>query len=172
MEKKAYLEIAKIINTHGVRGAVKLDPWCDTPETFKKIKTLYLENGTAFEVSNVKMLGGFVALSLSGVETVEAAVKLKNKILLAKREDIPLAKGSHFIQDLIGMPVVDANTSETYGTLSEVLRPALQELYAVKTASGNTVLLPNVPAFIHHIDENAIYVTPIAGFFDGDTAEA
>ncbi len=173
MEKKAYLEIAKIINTHGVRGAVKLDPWCDSPETLKKIKTLYLENGTEFAVSNVKMLGaGFVVLSLSGVDTVEAAVKLKNKILLAKREDIPIAEGSHFICDLIGMPVKDAESGKTYGTLSEVIQPALQEIYVVKTESGKTAMIPNVPAFIHHIDEDAIYVTPIGGFFDDDAVEA
>ncbi|MBO5048411.1 MAG: 16S rRNA processing protein RimM [Clostridia bacterium] len=173
MEKKAYLEIAKIINTHGVRGAVKLDPWCDTPETLKKIKKLYLENGTAFDVSNVKMInGGFVVLSLSGVETVEDAVKLKNKILLAKREDIPLAEGAHFICDLIGMPVKDAETGKIYGTLLEVTQPALQELYVVKTENGNTVMVPNVPAFIHHIDEEAIYMTPIGGFFDDDSVEA
>jgi 16S rRNA processing protein RimM len=173
MEKKAYLEIAKIINTHGVRGAVKLDPWCDTPETLKKIKKLYLENGTAFDVSNVKMInGGFVVLSLSGVETVEDAVKLKNKILLAKREDIPLAEGAHFICDLIGMPVKDAETGKVYGTLLEVTQPALQELYVVKTENGNTVMVPNVPAFIHHIDEEAIYMTPIGGFFDDDSVEA
>ncbi len=173
MEKKAYLEIAKIINTHGVRGAVKLDPWCDSPETLKKIKTLYLENGTEFTVSNVKMLGaGFVVLSLSGVDTVEAAVKLKNKLLLAKREDIPIAEGSHFICDLIGMPVKDAENGKTYGTLSEVIQPALQEIYVVKTESGKTVMIPNVPAFIHHIDDEAIYVTPIGGFFDDDSVEA
>ena len=35
MDKKAYLEIAKIINTHGVRGAVKLEPWCDSPDVLK-----------------------------------------------------------------------------------------------------------------------------------------
>ena len=173
MEKKAYLEIAKIINTHGVRGAVKLDPWCDTPETLKKIKKLYLENGTVFDVANVKMInGGFVVLSLSGVETVEDAVKLKNKILLAKREDIPLAEGAHFICDLIGMPVKDAETGKVYGTLLEVTQPALQELYVVKTENGNTVMVPNVPAFIHHIDEEAIYMTPIGGFFDDDSVEA
>ena len=173
MEKKAYLEIAKIINTHGVRGAVKLDPWCDTPETLKKIKKLYLENGTVFDVSNVKMInGGFVVLSLSGVETVEDAVKLKNKILLAKREDIPLAEGAHFICDLIGMPVKDAETGKVYGTLLEVTQPALQELYVVKTENSNTVMVPNVPAFIHHIDEEAIYMTPIGGFFDDDSVEA
>ena len=173
MEKKAYLEIAKIINTHGVRGAVKLDPWCDSPETLKKIKKLYLENGTSFDVSNVKMInGGFVVLSLSGNETLEDAVKLKNKILLAKREDIPLAEGAHFICDLIGMPVKDAETGKLYGTLLEVTQPALQELYVVKTESGNTVMVPNVPAFVHHIDDEAIYMTPIGGFFDDDAVEA
>ncbi len=172
MEKKAYLEIAKIINTHGVRGAVKLEPWCDSPLTLKKIKTLYLENGTAFAVSDVKTInGGFVVLSLSGVSTVEDAVKLKNKILLAKREDIPIAKGAHFICDLIGMPVVDANTGKRYGTLDEVIQPALQEIYVVRTENGAKVMLPNVPAFISHTDDDAIYVTPIEGFFDGEAAE-
>ncbi len=173
MEKKAYLEIAKIINTHGVRGAVKLDPWCDSPETLKKIKTLYLENGTSFAVSGVKMLGGgFVVLSLSGVETVEDAIKLKNKILLAKREDIPLADGAHFICDLIGLPVKDFETGKVYGVLSDVIQPALQEIYVVKTENGNTVMVPNVPAFVHHADDDAIYMTPIGGFFDGDAVEA
>ncbi|MBQ9747344.1 MAG: 16S rRNA processing protein RimM [Clostridia bacterium] len=171
MEKKAFLEIAKIINTHGVRGAVKLDPWCDSPQTLKKIKTLYLENGTAFDVSDVKIMGAFVVLSLSGVTTVEDAVRLKNKILLAKREDIPIEKGAHFICDLIGMPVVDAVTGKHYGTLDEVMQPALQEIYVVKTESGARVMLPNVPAFIAGIDDEAIRITPIEGFFDGEAAE-
>ncbi len=173
MEKKPYLEIAKIINTHGVHGAVKLEPWCDSPETLKKIKTLYLANGTAYETSGFKLLnGGFVVLSLSGVDTVEAAVKLKNKVLSARREDIPLKKGSHFIEDLIGLPVIDLNTGTVYGTLSEVIRPALQEIYVVKTEDGRTVMLPNVPAFVDHADDEAIYITPIGGFFDNDSVEA
>ncbi len=172
MEKKAYLEIAKIINTHGVRGAVKLDPWCDSPLMLKKIKKLYLENGTEFDVSDVKMIGaGFVVLSLSGITTVEDAIKLKNKILLAKREDIPIEEGAHFICDLIGMPVVDAETGKLYGTLSDVIQPALQEIYVVKTASGASVMLPNVPAFVSGIDDEAIRITPIEGFFDGEAAE-
>ena len=112
MEKKAYLEVAKIINTHGVRGAVKLELWCDGPQTFKKIKRVFLANGTEYEVSDVKTVGAFVVCSLSGIATVEDAIKLKNKILLAKREDIPLPKGSHFICDLIGLPVKDAASGE------------------------------------------------------------
>ena len=70
------------------------------------------------------------------------------------------------------MPVKDAETGKVYGTLLEVTQPALQELYVVKTENGNTVMVPNVPAFIHHIDEEAIYMTPIGGFFDDDSVEA
>lgn len=167
MEKKAYLEIAKIINTHGVRGAVKLDPWCDGPQVFKKLKHLYLENGKEFEVSDVKTVGAFVVCSLSGVTTVEDAIKLKNKILLAKREEIPLAKGSHFICDMIGLPVKDAVTGVVYGKLEAVSQPALQEIYEIRTPGGNLVLLPAVPQFIDRIDtDDAIYITPIDGFFN------
>jgi len=168
MDKKEYLEIAKIINTHGVRGAVKLEPWCDTPDVLKRIKTLYLDNGTAFAVSDIKTINGrFPVVSLSGIETVEQAVKLKNKILFAKRADVPLAPGAHFICDLIGLPVIDAATGRHYGILSDVMQHTVQELYAVKTPEGGTVLLPAVPEFIDKIDEEAgIFITPIAGFFD------
>lgn len=168
MDKKAYLEIAKIINTHGVRGAVKLEPWCDSPDVLKRIKTLYLDDETAFAVSGLKSVnGGFLIASLSGIETVEQAAKLKNKILFAKREDIPLAPGAHFICDLIGLPVIDAVTGRHYGILSDVMQPAVQELYAVKTPKSGTVLLPAVPEFIRKIDEETgIFITPIVGFFD------
>lgn len=173
MKQNAYLEIAKIINTHGVRGAVKLDPWCDSPDMFRKIKTLYLENGASFDVSDVKLIGGgFVVCSLSGITTVEAAIRLKNKVLLAKREDIPIREGTHFICDLIGLDVKDANSGVLYGTLTEVMQHTVQEIYCVKTPSGETVLLPSVPEFIAKIDINdAIYVTPIPGFFDGEAED-
>ena len=166
--KKAYLEIAKIINTHGVHGAVKLEPWCDEPLLIKKIKTLYFENGTPVGVLSVKALnGGYLAVGLSGVETVEQAIRLKNKILFAKREDIPTPKGAHFICDLIGLPVIDAESGRHYGILSEVIQNTVQEIYAVKTPDGDTVLLPAVPAFIRQIDEDSgVFITPIHGFFD------
>jgi 16S rRNA processing protein RimM len=167
MEKKAYLEIGKIINTHGVRGAVKIDPWCDGPQVFKKLKHVYLENGKEFEVSDAKTIGAFAVCSLSGVMTVEDAMKLKNKIILAKREEIPLPKGAHFICDLIGLPVKNAKTGEVYGELTEVSQPALQEIYEVTTPDGRKVLIPAVPAFIDRIDtEDAVYINPISGFFD------
>ena len=42
MEKKQFLESGKIVNTHGIKGEVKIQPWCDSPEFLKKFKTLYI----------------------------------------------------------------------------------------------------------------------------------
>lgn len=167
MEKKALLEIAKIINTHGVHGNIKLEPWCDSPDVLKTITKVYLDNGTEFALSDVRIInGGFVLCSLSGITTVEAAVKLKNKILYARREDIPLPEGAHFICDLIGLPVIDARTGTIYGTLADIMQNTVQEIYAVKTESGETILLPAVPEYVSKIDPEAgIFITPIEGFF-------
>ncbi len=167
--KTEYLEIAKIINTHGIRGAVKLDPWCDSSDVLKKIKILYLEDGKIpLEVIEMKSSSGgnFLIAQFSGIHTVEAAVKLKNKILFAMRKDIPIEKGAHFICDLIGLPVIDAVTGRLYGILSDVIQNTAQEVYEIKTPAGDTVLLPAVPAFIREIDEEkGIFITPIDGFF-------
>ena len=40
---KEYLEIGKITSTHGIKGEMRVQPWCDTPEFMKKFKTLYLD---------------------------------------------------------------------------------------------------------------------------------
>ena len=67
-EKKEFLEIGKIINTHGVRGEVKIDPWCDSPEDFCELSRIYLENKTEFSVSHPRIINGnFVLCSLSGI---------------------------------------------------------------------------------------------------------
>ena len=38
-----YLEAGKIVNTHGLKGEVKVVPWTDSPETFEDIKYAYIK---------------------------------------------------------------------------------------------------------------------------------
>ena len=40
---KSYLELGQIVSTHGIKGEVRFNPWCDTPEFVKKFKTLYFD---------------------------------------------------------------------------------------------------------------------------------
>lgn len=119
--KKKFLEIGKIVTTHGVVGEVKVYPWCDTPDFLTGFSTLYFHKGKdPVLVQQARVHKNMVLLKLQGTDTLEAAQALRNQILYADRADMPLEEGEYFIQDLIGLTVVDADTGEEYGTLSDV----------------------------------------------------
>lgn len=164
---KQYLEIAKIINTHGIRGDLKLDLWCDSPDTVKHIKTLYLDDAgkTPVSISDVRMHGKFCLLRIAGINTPEDGVKYKERVLYASREDIRLQDGEFFIADMIGTPVIDADTGVKYGTLANIIENPANDLYEVRTKKG-MVYLPAVKQFLIKLDPpNGIYVRPIPGMF-------
>ncbi len=178
---KQYLEIAKIINTHGIHGDMKLELWCDSPDTMKKIRKLYLdENGTAaLSVYDKRMHGRFMLLRAEGIDTPEDAAKYKERVLYAHRDDIPKKDGDFFVVDLIGTPVIDADNGTVYGVLDDIIENPANDLYAVRTKSG-TVYLPAVKQFLIKLaPPTGIYVRPIPGMFTeavwndgkGDTEE-
>ena len=105
--------------------------------------------------------------SLEGVESVEEARRLVNRVLYAARSDIRLPKGRYFVQDIVGCTVADAQTGAEYGVVTNVTRPANCDIYEIKTPSGETVLFPAVPEFLGEVDvENErITVRPIEGMF-------
>ena len=172
LEKKEFLEAAKIINTHGVMGEIKLECRCDSAEILKKIPFLFID-GKEYKVTRARVIpGGFVLAVLDGITDLDAAMKLKNKLAYAKRQDIPKKPGSHFICDMIGLDVIDGESGKVYGTLSDVQKPAKQEIFFVKTKSGSEVMIPNVPEFIKSIDEErGIFVSLIDGFFSEEDDE-
>ena len=65
---KEYLECGKIVTTHGVRGEVKVQPWCDGPEFLGQFGTLYLDAaGTRpVKVLSAKVAGNMSVLKLEG----------------------------------------------------------------------------------------------------------
>ncbi len=166
LEKKRFLEAAKVVNTHGVAGEVKLENRTDGADILKKLPALFID-GNEYKVARARVIpGDFVLAKLDGVNDLDQALKLKGKSAFARREDIPKKDGAHFIADIIGLPVIDDESGETYGVLCDVQTPAVQEIYCVKTPSGNVVMIPNVPAFIKRIDEErGIFVSVIEGFF-------
>ena len=104
---KQFLECGRIVSTHGVRGEVKAEVWMDSPQEMTALKTLYLEGGkTPLPVQGARVQKNMVLLKLAGVETPEAGSLLRQKVLYARREDIPLKKGQYFLQDLIGLSLI------------------------------------------------------------------
>ncbi len=148
MESSRFLEIGRIINTHGVRGEVKLEPWADSPGQLKSLRALWLE-GIALPIRECRVHGRFVILKLEGVDSVEAAMALKGRVVHAERGDLPLPEGSYFIQDMIGLPVLDQNGKEI-GVLKEVLDYPAGRVFVVLGETEH--LIPEKGGFLTSLD--------------------
>ena len=156
MEKKALIEAGRIVNTHGVRGEVKIEVWLDSPQFFRSFKRLVLENGEEKKILAAKTHKGFVIAGLEGVADVNAAMALKGKKVSVYRADAALPHGAFFLQDIIGARVVDEDGKEI-GTLVDVMETPASNIYVVRGETEH--LIPAVPEFIKKTDAEAGVVT-------------
>ena len=157
-----YLEAGKIVNTHGIRGELKIQPWCDSPEFLCGFDTLYID-GQPVEVCSARVHKNCVLVTLDGVDDIDAALRYKNKIVSIAREDADLPEGKHFVADLIGLEVRDAETGAALGRLTDILTYPAQDIYVVK--GEHSYMIPAVDAFIkgHYVEEGYIAVTVLEG---------
>ena len=169
MPKSQFLECGKIVNTHGVRGGLKLESWCDTPQDLASLKKVFLENGGEYQGYKVKkssVFKQFVLFELDGINNIDIAMTLKGRVVFADRDDISIDEDAFFIADIIGLDVIDMATGEKIGTLSDVLNLGASDLYEINTKSGKK-LIPAVSEFIKEVDtEKGIFVSLIEGMLD------
>lgn len=141
-----FITAGQIVNTHGIRGEVKIVPWCDSPEFLCGFDTLYIDEAP-IRLRAARPHKGNVLAALEGVDTVEGAMALKGKTVHIDRADVTLPEGRHFLADLIGLRVVDADSGAELGVLTEVLTPPAHQVYLVKGPQGER-LIPAVEEFI------------------------
>lgn len=170
--KKDYLEIGKIIGTHGVKGELRFLLWCDDISFLKEFNTLYFNSDGTEKVNIVSLRqhGKVALLSLNGINSIEAAAALRNKILYIKRSDANIEDGGWFIQELIGNTVIDYdNENIIYGTISEVSQTGANDVWHIKKGEKVT-LIPAIEQVVKKVDIDGakVYIRPLRGLFDED----
>lgn len=169
MKRSQLLECGRIINTHGVRGGLKLESWCDTPNDLASLEKVFLKKGEEYichKVKRASIFKQFVLFELEGIADINTAEMLKGSVVYADRDDISIDEDAFFIADIIGLPVIDLATGDEIGKLSDVLNLGASDLYEINTKSGKK-LIPAVPEFIKEIDlEKGIFVALIEGMLD------
>lgn len=149
------LEVGKIVNTHGLRGEVKVVPWTDYPEVFEEISSVFIsrrDETREYKIKSVKYQKNNVILKLSGIDTIDEAEKLRGVILTTERSQLgELPEGTYYIADLIGLAVYDE--SETLlGTISDVLQTGSNDVYVVKRDAGRDLLIPVIDGVVLAVD--------------------
>ena len=154
MKNNELLECGKIVNTHGIRGEVKIVPWADSPEFLCDLPTLYID-GKPVKIRNARVHKGNVIALLEGIEDVNTAMLLKEKVVSMSRDDVDLPEGSFYLADIIGLKVIDEHGNEL-GVLDDILSPALQQVYVVK--GQREIMIPVVPEFILETNVDGGYI--------------
>ncbi len=167
---KQFVETGKIVGTHGINGEMRVQPWADSPKAVASLKKLYLDEGkTELGLLSARVHGNVVLIRAKGVDSIEAAEKLRGKVIYAAREDVLPKDGGHLIVELIGCKVYDADSNELLGTLSDVSQTGANDVWHV-SRDGNEYLVPAINDVIVSVDvENEkIVLRPIKGIFDDE----
>ncbi|MBQ7974213.1 MAG: 16S rRNA processing protein RimM [Clostridia bacterium] len=139
------LEVGKIINTHGLRGEVKVVAWTDVPEDFENIKKVTTKKGgetVALTVGKIKYQKNNLIVKFKEIDTIDEAELYKNCILSAEKSSLPpLPEGVYYIADLIGCSVFDAQ-DKLVGEVTDVFSAGAGNVYEVKQENGKKLYLP------------------------------
>ena len=107
-------------------------------------------------------------MGIEGIDSREAAIAERGRLLYLHRSDIPVAEGEMLLADMIGLAVYHSESGEPLGELSDVSDIGGRRIYTVRY-KGRDVLIPGVKEFIKEIDaERGVRVLPIPGLFDDD----
>ena len=158
--KDHLLPTGQIVNTHGLRGHVKVQPWSDDPADLLEPTRFFIDN-TEYKVESASLQKSMVLLKLKGVDSIDDAAKLRNKELCLCRDDVELEEGVAFIADLIGLPVLA--DGQEIGKLTEVMTLPGNDVYVVQGA--HEYLIPAVKEYVEPLkpEDGCIRVRLIEG---------
>lgn len=156
------------MGTHGVRGMVRIQPWCDSAEFFCTLKKVYLdsEGKDKLSVSKSSPHGNVVIAAIKGIESIEEAEKYRNKVIYMDRKDARLDDGQYFITDLIGCTVFDADSGKNLGIISDVSQTGANDVWHIKQ-NDKEYLIPAIDEVVVSVklEDEKVIIRPLKGIF-------
>lgn len=167
---KKYLEAGKIVGTHGIRGEVRVETWCDSPVFFSKLSKVYLKNGETELSVKSRPHKNIAIMKIKGIDTIEAADKYLGKVLYMDREHADLPKDTFFIADLMGLEVLDSSDNKLYGKISDVFKTGANDVYEITDENNKKYLVPVIDDVVKEINpgEGFVKIFPMKGIFDDE----
>ena len=152
---KDFFELGRILKPQGIRGEIKLEVYTDDMGRFDYLEHVFIkEDGMRMLAVEKKRTDGmFAYIKLQGVDDRSAAEAMRGRILYIDRQNAArLPEGRHYIEDLIGLAVVDTGGREL-GRLAEVIQTGAADVYRV--AGARSMLFPAIPQVVLETDMQA-----------------
>lgn len=167
------LKVGKIVNTHALKGEVKVISSTDFEEQrFEKGTVLLLTRGNQLikevEVEGYRNHKNSLLVKFKGIDTVEEAEKFKNLQIKIDSSNVgELEDNEFYFHEIIGCKVYDENNNEL-GEIIEILTPGANDVWVVKNVQGREYLIPYIEDVVKKVDVNnkIINIEVMEGLFD------
>lgn len=163
-----FFTVGQIINTHGLKGEVKVMPYTEDVNNFKRYGKVRIDGKEWKEILGVKFQKDRVILKLEGIEDINQAELYKQKYIEVPRAEEPeLEEGTYYVVDLIGCMVKDTNGKEL-GEIFDVISTKNNDVYWIK--KPKELLIPVLDWIVLDIDmdKREILIKPVGEWQDED----
>ena len=151
------LKVGKIVNTHSLKGEVKVISSTDfEEERFKKGSKLLITRGNQLIreviVESYRNHKNFLLVKFEGIDSVEEAEKLKNLQIKIDSDEVgELEENEFYFHQIIGCEVFDEN-DKNLGEIIDILTPGANDVWVIKGENGKEILIPYIEDVVKKID--------------------
>jgi 16S rRNA processing protein RimM len=171
MDKQLY-NVGKIINTHGIKGEVKVHRITDFDERFEPGQLLYWvddkEDPKPLVIRSHRIHKGFDLISFEDHDSINDVERYKNgKLMVSEEAQETLDDHEFYFREIIGCTVY-LESGEELGEVKEILTPGANDVWVVKRKGKSDLLIPYIEPVVKKVDpaEQTIIIDPIEGLLD------
>ncbi|MBC5635939.1 ribosome maturation factor RimM [Ornithinibacillus sp. BX22] len=171
MEEKMFT-VGKIINTHGIRGDLKVLRVSDFDDRFKVGNLLYLVTNQKvireLEIDGHRIHKGFDLIHFKGLDNINDVEHFKGSTLKIKESQLTeLDENEYYYHEIIGCEVFTTD-GDSIGKVKEILAPGANDVWVVKQPKGKDILIPYIEEVVIEIDvdHKRIMIEPMEGLLD------
>jgi len=148
-----FLAVGKLRRPHGFQGEMLMDVMTDFPERLKPGVRVYISpDRQPLYLSGVRQHSKGILVAFKEYDTAEQVGELRNRFLLVRVDDRPpLPEGEFYHHQIIGLEVY-SDADEHLGMVTEILETGVNDVFVVKSESGEEFLLPATDEVILAID--------------------
>jgi 16S rRNA processing protein RimM len=153
-----WFNVGKIVNTHGIRGEVKVISSTDFPdERYAKGNTLYIFSPTSSEPVEVKITShrvhkNFDMLAFEGYSNVNDVEKFKGSVLKISEDQLTdLEEGEFYYHEIIGC-IVFSEEGEEIGKIKEIISTGANDVWVIARKGEKDGLIPYIEDVVKDID--------------------
>ena len=158
------INIGKIVNTHGLKGEIRIISDFKYKKDVFKINNIVYINNEKYIIKSYRFHKIYDMITLDSINTIEHAEQLKGLNIYINRNDYKF--DGYLNEDLIGLEVYDKEIFK--GKIIDIVKTVTNDLFVIDGVKRHMV--PNIPTFIKEIDlkNNKIYIEYIRGLDNED----